>query len=289
MLAVIAGEGALPPLLFAALDARNEAFHLCEMDGHPCDKRGDRPVIRFRVEQLGSFISDLKSLGVSKVCMAGKMQRPPLDVSQIDEATKPLVPRFMTAMQQGDDALLRTVLGFFEERQIFAIGAHELRPDLLPEPGVLSEAQPADHHTKDAQRGAEIIAAMAQVDVGQACIVSSGQALAIEALPGTDWMMQSLMAQNQPLNPDLLATDTGQGGVLQRSNLLPPGGVLVKAAKPGQELRVDMPVIGPDTVRRAVQLQLDGIVIEAGRVMMLDTPRCVEIANKHDLFLWVRA
>ncbi|MEM7470158.1 MAG: UDP-2,3-diacylglucosamine diphosphatase LpxI [Pseudomonadota bacterium] len=288
MLAIIAGEGALPPLLFEALDDAGTPFHLCEMEGHPCDKRGDRPVIRFRVEQLGSFISDLKSLGVTKVCMAGKVQRPPLDVSQLDEQTQPLVPRFMAAMKQGDDALLRAVLGFFEERQIHAVGAHVIRPDLLPNPGVLTKIAPADHHHADADRGAEIIAAMAKADVGQSCIVAQGQALAIEALPGTDWMMQSLMVENQQLNPDVVAKVVGYGGALQRSRSLPSGGILVKAAKPDQELRVDMPVIGPDTIRRAVQVQLEGIVIEAGRVIVLDTPLCVEIADRHELFLWVR-
>ena len=221
--------------------------------------------------------------------MAGRMQRPPLDVSNLDAETQPLVPRFMAAMQQGDDALLRTVLGFFEEREIEALGAHEVRPDLLPEPGVLTDRKPEAFHETDADRGAQIIAAMAQADVGQACVVAKGQALAIEALPGTDWMMQSLMVENQPLNPDVVAKVVGYGGKLQRSRQLPPGGILVKAAKPGQELRVDMPVIGPDTIRRAIQVGLEGIVIEAGRVMVLESPLCLKIADRHGLFLWVRA
>jgi len=68
-------------------------------------------------------------------------------------------------------------------------------------------------------------------------------------------MMQSLMMQNTGLNTDLIASAVGYGGALQRSAQLAPGGVLVKAAKPGQELRIDMPTIGPDTIRRAAQVQ----------------------------------
>ncbi len=289
MLAVMAGQGDLPRLLIDQLNDEGTIFRLCEMEGFPSDVRGDRPVIRFRIETLGSFITELKSFGVKQICFAGRVARPPLDPSKIDAATMPLVPRMMAALQSGDDAALRLVLGFFEEAGIDAVGVHDLRKDLLPEPGVLTKTQPEDQHAKDAVRGVEIIGAMASVDVGQSCIVAGGQALAIEALPGTDWMMQSLMDQNAPLTPDLMAQVVGYGGKFGRSNHLPKGGILVKASKPGQELRVDMPVIGLDTVRRAIQVQLDGIVIEADRVMMLDAPRCIEIADRHGLFIQVMA
>ncbi len=288
MLAIVAGEGDLPALVFETLAAQKTPFQLCELEGYPSEARGDRPVIRFRIETLGSFIAALRDKGVDRICFVGRVARPPLDPSKIDPLTVPLVPRMMAALQQGDDAALRTLLSFFEEAGITSVGAHELRPDLLPEPGVLTKAQPEDRHHKDADRGAQIIAAMAQADVGQSCIVAKGQALAIEAQPGTDWMMQSLMVQNIGLNHDLVAAALGYGGSLQRSSKLGSGGVLVKAAKPGQELRIDMPVIGPDTLRRAAQVQLEGVVIEAGRVMVLDAPRCIKIADQQGLFLWVR-
>lgn len=289
MLAIVAGEGELPGLVFETLDGSGQTFHLAELEGHPCDARAGRPVIRFRIETLGSFINTLVDKGVDRICFAGRVARPPLDPGKIDPATMPLVPRMMAALQQGDDAALRTLLNFFDEAGITPVGAHEIRPDLLPAAGVLTEKQPEPHHEKDVARGAEIIAAMGQADVGQACIVAGGQALALEAAPGTDWMMQSLMAQNVPLRGDIVAGLVGYGGTLQRPQWLPPGGVLVKAAKPLQELRVDMPTIGPDTLRRASQVGLDGVVIEAGRVMVLDAPRCIKIADQQGLFLWVKA
>lgn len=289
MLAVVAGEGDLPGLLLDQLDADAVPFRLCELDGYPSKHRASRPIIRFRIETLGSFIAELKSLGVQQVCFAGAVGRPPLDPAKIDAATMPLVPRMMTALQQGDDAALRTLLSFFKEEGIETLGIHELRTDLLPQPGVLGQVQPAPHHEKDADRGAQIIGAMAQADVGQSCIVAGGQALAIEAQPGTDFMLASMNLKVQPLPEGLANTlfntiPTEWGG-----RQVGAGGVLVKAAKPGQELRIDMPTIGPDTIRRAAQVQLDGVVIEAGRVMVLDAPLCVKIADRAGLFLWVRA
>lgn len=308
MLALIAGEGALPGVLIRRLEAQESPYVLCEIDGHPCEARGDRPIIRFRVETLGSFIAKLKSLGASDVCFAGRIARPPLDPTAIDPETMPLVPRMMAALQLGDDAALRMVLSFFEESGLNVQAAHELAPELIPRSGLQGKIEPTDQDKKDAERGVEIIGAMAAVDVGQACIVSKGQALAIEAIGGTDWMMRSLMVPPKGFGNALLTNDaswddpiglaadwlTGSGEaspaiMFQRDPDMPEGGVLVKASKPGQDRRVDMPTIGPQTFMRAAEIGLRGVVVEAGGVMVLDPVGCVDIADAQGLFFWVRA
>jgi len=287
MLALVVGEGALPELLMEHLLATDTPYYLCQMEWQGADARDDQPVRKFRIETLGSFIEWLKEKGVARICFAGRVDRPPLDPSKIDPQTMPLVPRMMQALQVGDDAALRLVLGFFEEAGIQPIGAHEVKPDILPPAGFVGSKRPSEAHEHDADRGIEVIAAMAAADVGQACIVHKRQPLVIEAQPGTDFMMQSLLHERVglPWEKNLL-------GIVKsaRAKGLPPkGGVLVKAAKPGQELRIDMPTIGPDTIRRAVQVGLDGIVVEAGRVIVLQPSICATLADKYGLFLWVRA
>ncbi|EPX79022.1 LpxI family protein [Litoreibacter arenae] len=286
MLALVVGEGELPELLMEHLYETETPYQLCQMEWQGSDARGDRPVKKFRIETLGSFIAWLKEKGVDRICFAGRVDRPPLDPAKIDAATMPLVPRMMQALQVGDDAALRLVLGFFEEAGIRAIGAHEVRPDILPPAGYLGAVRPSDEHAGDADRGVEIIAAMAVADVGQACIVHKRQPLVIEAQPGTDFMMQSLLQERValPWGSGIL----GPGRSPRAKEIAPKGGVLVKAAKPGQELRIDMPAIGPDTIRRAVQVGLDGIVIEAGRVIVLQSALCAKLAEKYGIFVWVR-
>jgi len=110
-----------------------------------------------------------------------------------------------------------------------------------------------------------VIAAMSRADVGQACVVQNGQAIAIEARFGTDWMLASLGAR-----PD------------------GPGGVLFKTPKPDQDRRIDLPVIGPATVAGAAAAGLSGIVIEAGGVLVLDRSRVVAECDRLGLFLWAR-
>ena len=118
----------------------------------------------------------------------------------------------------------------------------------------------------DAKRGAEILAALSPLDVGQACVVLDGQALAVEGTYGTDWMLSSL-------------ADRPDGRT---------GGVLFKAPKPEQDRRVDLPAIGVGTVEAAVRAGLCGIVIETGGVMVLDADRVNAACDAAGFFLWVR-
>lgn len=264
MLVLVAGQGALPGYLAGALDSAGTPFQLAMLEGFEMDGAAGRPARSFRIETLGSFLADLVARGATEVCFAGSIQRPPLDPARVDAATMPLVPRMMKALAEGDDAALRIVLGFFEEAGLRIRGAHEIAPELLPRAGVLTAAQPGPHDEEDAARGADIVAAIGAADIGQACVVRKRQALAVEAMPGTDWMLASI------------------------ADLGPGGGILYKAPKPGQDRRIDLPLIGPGTVEGAARAGLAGIVVEAGGVMVLDKDATTAAADAAGLFVWVR-
>lgn len=260
MLALIAGTGALPGALAVRLDAPPL---VCALDGFaPDDLTID---VTFRLETLGTLLAVLRDNGVSQVCMAGAIGRPAIDPAAIDAATMPLVRLIQTAMASGDDGALRAAITIFEQAGMTVSGAHEIAPDLLPAAGCRTSAQPADADRADAARGAAIVAAMSAADIGQACVVQRHQALAIEGAFGTDWMLRSLTTR----------PDAG-------------GGLLFKAPKPGQDRRVDLPAIGPDTITAACAAGLNGVVIEAGGVMVLDQPGVWAECDRLGLFLWVR-
>ena len=153
-LCLIAGQGRLPGLLVERLEAMGQAPVLAELDGFAMENRGDRPVIVFRIETLGSFLADLVSRGVTQVCFAGAIGRPRLEPGRVDRATLRLVPRMMMALRQGDDAALRVVLAVFQEAGIAVRAAHEVLPDLLPPHGVATRARPDEHAKRDAKRAA---------------------------------------------------------------------------------------------------------------------------------------
>jgi len=260
MLALIAGTGALPNEVVAALD---EPPLVCAMEGFLPDALSADIV--FPLEHLGSFITELQDRGITEICMAGAVQRPSVDPNRIDAATIPLVPILQQAIMTSDDGALRAVIGIFENAGLSVRAAHEIAPTLLPSLGSLTEAQPSQMDLADADRGASILSAMGSADVGQACAVSKGQALAVEGIFGTAWMLQSLTQR----------PDAG-------------GGILFKGPKPGQDRRVDLPAIGPETVTGAVAAGLSGIVIEKGGVIVLQKDRVIAECNRLGLFLFVR-
>ena len=257
-LAIVAGRGRLPALLAEAAPGAL----ICAVEGAG---REARPDVTFRVETLGTFLRDLRGRGVARVCLAGAIARPELDPARVDAATAPILPGLMAAAAGGDDAALRAVIGVFEAAGLEVVAPDAVRPDLLPPAGLLAGAL-APRDEADAARAAAILAALAPVDVGQGCVVAGGLCLAVEALPGTDHMLGVV------------------AGLARRAR----AGLLLKAPKAGQDRRVDLPTIGPGTIRAAARAGLSGIAVEAGGVLVLDADACAEAATMAGLFLWVR-
>ncbi len=266
MIALIAGTGALPGLLAAALVARGDPPVICEMVGFAPDILPDLPRLQFRIETLGSLLQTLKTQGITRICMAGAMRRPVFDAGAIDPLTAPLVPRLTAAMALGDDGTLRGIVALLEERGFVIVSAAQIAPELLPQVGMPTRLKPLKSHEVDSMIGIAEIAKMGRADTGQACVVADGRIRDREDSAGTDALL-----------------------VRVRSSARTSGlAVLVKAPKPGQDRRVDLPVIGPSTARLAAAAGLAGIVIQAGGVMVLDLPQVVQVLDDHGLFLWVR-
>jgi len=261
MLALIAGTGALPHEILSRLD---QAPLVCAMAGSEPDRV--QAGVVFRLEHLGSFLNDLKARGVTGICMAGAVQRPSFDPGALDAATLPLVPHLQKALTTGDDSALRTFMNLFEAQGFTVHAAQDITPDLLMPAGVPTAKQPDEVDQADVVRAEQVLEAMAKADTGQACVVRKGQVLGLETVYGTDWMLNGLRTR-----PDM-----GQGGVL------------FKAPKPGQDLRTDMPTIGPETIVNAAAAGLHGIVLRAGLVIVLDRDQVIAECDRAGLFLWLR-
>lgn len=288
MLALIAGTGDLPLALIARLPDRPL---ICAMAGF---RPAVTPDVTFRIEHLGSFLSELKERGVREVCMAGAVKRPVIDPAEIDAATLPLVPRIADAIAKGDDGALRAIIAIFEDAGLRVKAAHEIAPDLLPKAGVLTGGPITLDHRQDAVLAEQTLDEMGHADVGQSCIVRGGRVLAREGQSGTDAMINRFASESDPL----WAAVDGMGAVLSSAAewLSGPdgeptdarGALLFKGPKPGQDRRADLPVIGVQTAKGAVAAGFAGIVIAQDGVMVLDLPSVLEVLKEAGLFLWVR-
>jgi UDP-2,3-diacylglucosamine hydrolase len=264
--ALIAGRGALPAALVAAMNAKPL---ICVLDGFAPDGVIVDQV--FRIERIAIFLEWLADQDISRVVFAGAVRRPRLDPSLMDPHSAQILPPLIAAFQAGDDATLRAVVGLFEDAGLTVVGVTDIAPALVPGPGILA-GQTAAVDDRDAARAAAIVAALGQVDVGQGAVVQQGQCLAVEVLAGSDAMLDSIAHLPADLRPD-----PGRGK-----------GVYYKAPKPGQDLRIDLPTLGVQTVRRAAVAGLAGIAWQAGGVICLDLPEMIRTATETGLFLWAR-
>lgn len=263
-LAILAGYGALPQNLAAANpDALFVSFEGVEIEVP------NQPHFAASFNKFGALFDALRDAGITTVTFAGAMTRPALNPAEFDAQTMALAPRLMTAMAGGDDGLLREIIAVFEAEGFQVKGAHQVLPDLVAKAGLLAGNDPADTEMNDAKRGMEILNALSAVDVGQGVVVAAGLCLGVETLQGTDAMLKFVASTPENL----------------RRNQAGARGVFVKAAKTDQDLRIDMPAIGPDTVASVAEAGLAGIVVSAGSVMIVERDETLKAVAAAGLFL----
>lgn len=223
--------------------------------------------------QIGAILRGLQQDGCREMVIIGNVTRPDLTAIKFDFGALLNFPRLLKlVVAGGDDAVLSNVVRFFEERGHVVRGAHEIAPELVAPAGTLTSCRPGARDEQDIARGFEVVATMGAYDIGQACVCARGHVIAVEAAEGTDRMLQRCGELRQ------------WGKRIGRKRV----GVLVKCPKPGQELRVDMPVIGTRTVELAANAGLAGIAILAGKVMIADREAMLAAADKAGLFVVAR-
>jgi len=262
MLALLAGGGTLARDVAAAAEG---AVLVCAPEGTEPD--GLKVELRYRFERLVPFLRELRARGVTRAVLAGVVHRPKLEMTALDLRTAALIPRMLKGMRSGDDATLRAAIALLEEYGIAVLGIGDVAPGLLAAEGRLATRAPTATERADAARACAILEALGPVDVAQACVVAQQMCLAVEGLYGTDAMLD-FVALNRPARHPR------------------KGGVLVKRAKRGQDLRVDLPTIGPATVERAVAAGLTGICVQAGASVLLDRDELCRRADAAGLAIW---
>ncbi|MGZ5922838.1 MAG: LpxI family protein, partial [Rhizomicrobium sp.] len=217
----------------------------------------------------GRALKALAGAGAKDVLLAGRVERPKFSELKLDAKGVMVLPRVIAAARQGDDALLRMLVGLFEDAGFRALSVAEAAPGLVADEGPLGRILPGDDHKADIARAFSIVRALGALDVGQAAAVCEGLALAVEAAEGTD----AMIARIGQLRDNLRGTPQKKRGVL------------VKALKPTQDTKTDMPVVGVETVRRAAEVGLAGIALESGKSLIVGKQAVAEEADRLGLFV----
>jgi DUF1009 family protein len=267
---LIAGGGVLPFAVADSLVARGINPVLFALKG-VCDPQA---VARFRhhlisIGQLGRLAKLLRSENCRDLVFIGTLVRPGLSEIRLDWGTLRVIGSVCAAFRGGDDHLLSGVGRILEQHGFRLVGIKDVAPDLLMPEGCLTLKSPDEGSRADIARGRDVLRALSPFDIGQGAVVIDGHVVAVEDIEGTDGLLARV------------ARLRAEGRIRAKA----PRGVLVKAPKSGQDLRFDLPTVGPRTVEGAAAAQLAGIAIVAGDTIVVDPQNMIAAADAAGLFV----
>jgi DUF1009 family protein len=221
------------------------------------------------IGQYGWFRSTTRREGCRDVVLIGSVVRPALSQLRFDLGTLKALPRLVVLYRGGDNHLLSGFIKLMEQDGFRILGAQEIAPEILVPAGALGRYTAAERDRSDIARGLALIATMGDFDVGQAVVVVDNHVLAVEAIEGTDQMLSRI-------------AELRQSGRIRA----PAGrGVLVKAPKPRQDRRIDLPSIGPHTIEGVARAGLAGVAVVADATIIAEPEKVASAADDVKVFV----
>jgi DUF1009 family protein len=274
---IVAGWGEYPTRVATALKERGASVYVAAVKDHAALELQELAdgMRWFGVCKLGGMQRYFRSQGVDRVCLAGKLFKDRIlfhgwgwiqHVPDWECIRTMIGPWFSRNGSTTDDSLLGAVVSSFERQGMQVVPGTEYATSLLAEAGILTDAHPTRATAADIEFGWRIAKQMGGLDIGQSITVKDRTVLAVEAIEGTD-------------------------ALIDRTGALCPRGkwTLVKVAKPQQDMRFDLPTIGPQTIERLVRSGGHAIAIEAGKTILIDRERTLRMANRHNICIESRA
>src|SRR4051794_13872977 len=267
---LIAAGGVMPFAVADSLTARGISPILFALKG-ACDPVR---VERFRhhwisVGQVGRAVKLFRSENCRDLVFIGTLVRPALSEIRLDWGTLRVIGRVWAAFRGGDDHLLSGIGSILEQDGFRMVGIRDVAPDLLMPEGCLTRRRPDEDAAADIVKGRDVLRALGPFDIGQATVVIDGHVVGVEDIEGTDGLLARV------------ARLRAEGRIRARS----ARGVLVKAPKSGQDLRFDLPTLGPRTIEGANAAGLAGIAIMAGNTIVVEPQVMIDAADRAGLFI----
>lgn len=268
-LGIVAGGGDLPYAIAQSVQECGAGVFVVALRGITDAWVEDFPHEWAALGELGKALKHLHANTCDPVLLAGKVSRPKWNALKLDTRGAMMLPKVIKAAAKGDDALLRMFVDLFEGEGFRVAGVAEAAPGLLAVEGTMTARKPNRDEEADIAQGIKIARALGALDVGQAVAMCDGLVLAVEAAEGTDNMIARVAALPETLH--------GKPGS--------PRGVLVKALKPVQDGKTDLPVIGVATVENVAAAGLAGIAVEAGRALIVNRNAVIAAADNAGVFI----
>ncbi|HTK94073.1 MAG TPA: UDP-2,3-diacylglucosamine diphosphatase LpxI [Terriglobales bacterium] len=264
---LIAGNGKFPFLVLDAAKAQGKDVVVAaikEEASPEIEQRGAAAVHWLSLGELSKLIETFQREGVTTAVMAGQVKH-----KQIFSAIKPdwrLAKLLMSLTTRNTDSLIGAVAKVLEDEGIHLISSTALLEPLLAKPGVLSKRAPSDAEKKNVEYGRAVARALAQYDIGQTVVIADAACVAVEAMEGTD---ATILRAGE-----IMRSLAGEASTLSRAL------TVVKVAKPNQDMRFDVPVIGLATIQTMEKAGASCLALDAGKCLLLDGDKILAAADQ---------
>ena len=262
-LGLIAGSGMMPVEIIRHCNKHEIPIFVIGLEPFAtAEQLSEAPHIFAKIGEAGKMMKAFREHNVQNIVLAGGIKRPLFKELIPDWEGMKIVAK-LAMKKMSDDNLFRAVIDEVENRGFKIVGIEEVVPEMLFQEGVYGKVKPSKDDMSDIERGWTVAKAIGAVDVGQAVVVQEGLVLAMEAIEGTDMML-------------------ARAASLRKDGKKP---IMVKVLKPGQDMRVDLPAIGLQTIELFVKNGIGGIAVEAGGILLIEKEAVIKKADENGIFI----
>ena len=265
MLGLIVGESSLPNYVINKLLKKNIEFLILDLTKSYIYKRYKNSY-SLKITELGKAISILKKNNCKNVIFIGKVERPDISLLKFDTKALFYLPRLFSAFKKGDGNILKEIIKIFKENKLNVVNSMKFTPELIFKDKSIYKLKINNTDKSSISKGVKIIKSLSKYDIGQSVVINNGYVLAIEGPEGTDETIKRSLH-------------------LSKKYKLKNKSILIKLPKANQDLRIDLPTIGFDTIKNCIKANIKGIAVKRSQNIILDKDKIINLAKKNNFFI----
>ncbi len=265
MLGLIVGESSLPNYVINKLLKKNIEFLILDLTKSNIYKRYKNSY-SLKITELGKAISILKKNNCKNVIFIGKVERPDISLLKFDRKALFYLPRLFSAFKKGDGNILKEIIKIFKENKLNVVNSMKFTPELIFKDKSINKLKINNTDKSSISKGVKIIKSLSKFDIGQSVVINNGYVLAIEGPEGTDETIKRSLH-------------------LSKKYKLKNKSILIKFPKANQDLRIDLPTIGFDTIKNCIKANIKGIAVKRSQNIILDKDKIINLVKKNNFFI----
>ena len=265
MLGLIVGESSLPNYVINKLLKKNIEFLILDLTKSYIYKRYKNSY-SLKITELGKAISILKKNNCKNVIFIGKVERPDISLLKFDTKALFYLPRLFSAFKKGDGNILKEIIKIFKENKLNVVNSMKFTPELIFKDKSINKLKINNTDKSSISKGVKIIKSLSKFDIGQSVVINNGYVLAIEGPEGTDETIKRSL-------------------YLSKKYKLKNKSILIKFPKANQDLRIDLPTIGFDTIKNCIKANIKGIAVKRSQNIILDKDKIINLVKKNNFFI----